>query len=158
MDIDKLYREESRHLLNWLMKQGIGYDGANDLVHNIFLYMLEHPQNFNPKQGSLKGWMWFLARAWRKKAFMEELAASQRTDVYDMDIQVPSLQDVERDVYAKEMLEIAGDKISQIKGKLKRRILRLKFSSEDSSEEIAKICGVTKSYVNTIIRDFRKNF
>ena len=152
-EIEAHYRDNFNRLVTKFAPR-YGTDEAKDIVQNAYTDLMIY-RSTGAKIDDVQG---FLFSSIIRDAVNNYKRDTRRTEIEEDHAYVYAdpHTDIERQYEIKEEIDVANDRISQVKNERARRILRLKFTTEDSNSEVARIVGCSNEYVSQVIRKFRK--
>ena len=150
MNIEKLYREISPRLTNWLVSSGSSYHEACDLVQNAFLKIWKMRDDLHDDASDISGLAFTIARNMRKNLARDNARISFVDEIRDEDAGAAEAAPLPSDAaYLRRRLNEAFAKLPPIL----RDAYTLFQIGEMSIHDIANQTGVSENLVK--VRIFR---
>ena len=137
---DVFYQSWHQKIVQYIRKKiGNPYD-AEDIASEVFLYCLDHYDNYDPQKSSLSTWLFLIVNSRIKNYYRDS------KDCVDLDSIIGFVPDDRVDLddclYWEDVFKKVELAIEQLDER-KRKIIKLKYFEEKTGEEIAEIMGIT---------------
>ena len=163
--VDELYKRYSRKLYIFF-KNIMRSSSPEDLVHDVFIKVIENAPKFNPKKASFKTWMFTIARNLsidkvRREKKMSVVSLDKKTSGSRGEIPlVDSIEDTSRSVedslYITKIFRTINECIGKLEKDQEKQAVVLYYISGKVYREIGQITGKSISMVKKRIDSAQK--
>ena len=147
--LDELYRRYSQKLCMFL-RFSLQADNPEDIVHDVFMRVIEKGHRFNPKKASFKTWLFSIARnrcidILRRQQKVKFLSMEENINTEGKDAHL-HLEDMNA-----EVVKAVNECIGELQNRDEKQALVLYYSAGKVMREIGEIFGKSISMVKKLI-------
>jgi RNA polymerase sigma factor (sigma-70 family) len=148
--IEKHYREHSKKLVQVLSNRAGGIHNAEDVVQESYCRALKYRRSFDPNTQEFGAWF---------NSIMNNALRCAKRDERRLGMSVEYTEDMDETV---DLLEWEEDLVESIKRDVAtknetiRQVLHLYLFCQYKPREISQVLDISKAYVRTIAKDFKK--
>lgn len=144
-DFGRLYSAYAGKIYSFIYFKTQHRETAEDLTSKTFLKALDGLESFDAGKGSFSTWLYSIARNNVIDFYRTKKNESDINDIWDL----PSSDDVERDVEARQKLEKIEKYLRKLKSE-QRELIILRVWSDLSYKEISEITGKSEASCKTM--------
>ena len=147
VDFEELFKEQFKHVYNYLYYHIGNAQDAEDLTADVFTRAYEYRGSFSAAKGSSGAWLGGIARNMLKTYYQKKAKRPQTVELSEL---IYSNIYIEDDYIHKEILERMFKQIDQLPERQKE-LIAMKYLLGLTNRDIAKMVNMTESNVGVTL-------
>ena len=145
---ERFYGEYYDRVLRYVRGKISGYEDAEDLTAEVFLYCYQHYDSYDPQKSAITTWLYLIVNSRIKNYYRDHVPTADFEDVAEtlQDLGI----DLERGVYLEQLHDTLMKSIGRLPER-QRKIVMMRYFENLSGEEIAQKLGITPGNVRVLL-------
>ena len=144
----EFYQEWYQKVVQYIYKKVGNLHNAEDIASDVFLYCLNHYDDYDPQKSAINTWLFLIVNSRVKNHYRDSKENVSLDAVADF---LPDERlDMEECLYLEDLVKQVTCAIDKLDER-KQQIVKLHFFENKSSDEIAEIMGLTAVNVRVLL-------